>query len=108
MLHLIISGLLAAAGGWLHLIALILLAILGPLVCVYFCTHRECRHCRPGGLIGGSLPARLAGHEPRPRRRRKRLCLRCGGQQLTRRWGAYHMQKLKLSLLEAWEDWRDR
>lgn len=113
MLHLIISGLLdaaarlaVAAGGWLHLIALCLLAILARLVFVYFCSYRKCRWCRDGGLIGGSIPARLAGHKPR--RRRRRGCWRCKGQRLTRRLGAYHMHKLKLSLAEAIEEWRDR
>jgi hypothetical protein len=78
MLHLIIPGLLAAAarlavaaGGVLHLIALGLLAVLARLALVHFCPYRPCRWCRPGGLIGGSLIARLAA--PRtPRRRRRR------------------------------------
>jgi hypothetical protein len=51
--------------------------------------------------------ARLAGHQPRRRRRRKQ-CWRCSGLQLTRRLGAYHMHKVKLSLIEAIEEWRDR
>lgn len=109
MLHLIISGLLAiparlafTAGGWLHLVALGLLAILGRGVFLHFAPYRKCRWCRPGGFIGGSIPARLIGHQPE--RRRKRSCWRCGDQRLTRRWGAYHVHKVKLSLIQAWEE----
>jgi hypothetical protein len=93
----------------LHLIAFGLLAILGRGIFVFLAPVRKCRWCRPGGLIGGSIVAWLAGHEPPPRRRRRRGCWRCGGHQLTRRWGAYHMHKVKLSLIQAWEErewWR--
>ena len=65
--------------------------------------YRTCRWCRPGGLLGGSLPARLAGHKPR-RRRRGRRCWRCRGRRLTRRWGAWHVHKARLSLAQAWAE----
>jgi hypothetical protein len=82
----------------------ILLAIVGRAVFLYFSPYRECRWYRPGGLVGGSLPARIGGHEPRPRR--KRRCWRCKGTRLTRRLGAKHVHKAKLSLQQAWEERR--
>jgi hypothetical protein len=81
--------------------AVVLLAILGRAAFMYFKPYRPCRWCRPGGLLGGSLPARLAGHKPK---RRRRGCWRCKGRKLTRRWGAYHVHKVKLSLLQAWDE----
>lgn len=86
------------------LIALALLA--ARLVYAHLRQYRPCRWCRPGGLIGGSLPARLAGHKPGPGR--KRGCWRCHGTRLTRCWGAWHTHKLALSLREAWAEWKDR
>ena len=56
--------------------------------------YRACRWCRPGGLLGGSLPPGWPG---RAEGRRGR-CWRCKGTQLTRRLGAYHVHKVKLSL----------
>lgn len=87
--------------------AVVLLAILGRGVFVYFAPYRVCRWCRPGGVLGGSLPARMAGAEPGKRRRRG--CWRCRGVRRTRRWGAYHVHKVKLSLIQAWDErgwWR--
>jgi hypothetical protein len=86
----------------LELVAVILLAVLGRAAFVYFRPYRECRWCRPGGLIGGSLLARMAGHEPRPKRGRR--CWRCKRTKLTRRLGARHVQKVRLSLRQAWEE----
>jgi hypothetical protein len=85
-----------------ELAAAILLAVLGRAVFVYFRPWRECRWCRPGGLLGGSLPARIGGHEPRPKRGRR--CWRCKRTKLTRRLGAKQMHKVKLSLRQAWEE----
>ena len=82
--------------------AVILLAVLGRAVFVYFRPWRECRWCRPGGLLGGSLLARIGGHEPRPAR--KRRCWRCKRTKLTRRAGGKHVHKVKLSLQQAWEE----
>ena len=68
--------------------AFVLLAI-ARAVFVLVSPYRECRWCRG-----------------RPRRRG---CWRCRGQRLTRRFGAYHVHKVKLSLLQAWEErerWR--
>jgi hypothetical protein len=69
---------------------------------VYFSPYRQCRWCRPGGLVGGSLLARLGGHEPPPRL--KRRCWRCKGTRLTRRLGAKQVHKARLSLQQAWEE----
>jgi hypothetical protein len=91
----------------LNLVAAGLLAVLGRGVFLLLAPYRECRWCRPGGPLGGSLPARLAGHKPK--RRRRRSCWRCRGDRLTRRWGAYHVHKVKLSLVQAWDErewWR--
>lgn len=88
----------------LELLAVILLATLGRAVFLYFCPYRQCRWCRPGGLIGGSIPARLAGHEPRTRRPRR--CWRCKGTRLTRRLGARHVHRVRLSLGQAWNERR--
>ncbi len=84
----------------------VLLAILGRVVFVHFSPYRECRWCRPGGLLGGSLPARMAGGTPKRRRRRGRRCWRCKGHKLTRRLGAKQVHKTKLSLQQAWREWR--
>jgi hypothetical protein len=87
---------------YVDLAAIVLLAILGRSVFVYFKPYRTCRWCRPGGLVGGSWPARLAGHQLK--RRRKRRCWRCRGSRLTRRLGAWHAHKVKDSLVRAWEE----
>jgi hypothetical protein len=86
----------------IEMLAVILLAVAGRAVLVYFSPYRQCRWCRPGGLIGGSLPARLAGHQPRPGRRRR--CWRCKGSRLTRRLGARHVHKVRLSLRQGWDE----
>jgi uncharacterized membrane protein len=82
--------------------AVVLLCVLGRAVFVYFRPFRECRWCRPGGLLFGSLPMRMAGHEPRPSR--KRRCWRCKRTKLTRRLGAQHVHRVRLSLQQAWEE----
>jgi hypothetical protein len=87
----------------LHLIALGLVVVLGRLVFAYYCPFRECRWCRPGGVAGGSVPGRLAGHQPK-QRQRKRRCWRCKGTKLTRRWGAWHAHKVRDSLIRAREE----
>jgi hypothetical protein len=77
--------------------AAVLLGVLGRAAFLYFSPYRECRWCRP---------ARMAGASPEKRRRG---CWRCGGTKLTRRFGAYHVHKVKLSLLQAWDErgwWR--
>ena len=48
--------------------AVVLVVIAGRAAFLYFKPYRPCRWCRPGGLLGGSLPARLAGVEPKRRR----------------------------------------
>jgi len=82
--------------------ALVLLAVVARGVFAYIWPWRECRWCRPGGLIGGSLPAILAGRTPK--RRRRRGCWRCKGRRETRRWGAWHVHKAKDSLARAWAE----
>ena len=84
------------------LAAVVLLAVLGRAAFVYVSPYRKCRWCRPGGLIGGSLLARAAGTEARPRR--KRRCWRCKGSKLTQRLGARLVHRVKLSLQQAWEE----
>ena len=78
------------------------LAVAGRGVFVYFKPFRTCRWCRPGGLVGGSWLAHLLGH--RPKRRPRGRCWRCGGKRLTRRLGAWHMHKVRDSLVRAWEE----
>lgn len=65
------------------------LAITARLVYVHFKPYRTCRWCRN-------------------KRRRKQHCWRCKGTRLTRRLGAYHVHKAKLSLIQAMDEWRDR
>jgi hypothetical protein len=87
--------------------ALIILGlVLGYLTWVHGHAYRECRWCRKGGLTGGSVAARVAGHKPG--RRRRGRCWRCHGRRLTRRWAAWATHKLAVSLREAWGEWRDR
>jgi hypothetical protein len=83
----------------LEVAAVLLLAVLGRGLFVFFCPYRQCRWCRPGGVLGGSLPARMAGHEPE--RKRRRRCWRCKGTRLTRRLGAWHAHKVRDSLAQA-------
>ena len=75
-MHLIETGLAVAA--------VVLLAVLGWAVFVYFSPYRACRWCRN-----------------RPRGRR---CWRCKGTRLTRRLGARQVHKVKLSLQQAWDE----
>ena len=69
------------------LIALGLLAILGRGIYVLFSPYRTCRWCR----------------------NRRGRCWRCKGTRRTRRLGARHVHKVKLSLMQAWNErewWR--
>ena len=71
----------------LNLIAAGLLAILGWAVFAYFSPYRECRWCKG----------------------RKGRCWRCKGSRRTRRPGAWAVHKVRLSLLQAWDErgwWR--
>jgi hypothetical protein len=86
----------------LELVAVILLAVLGRAVFLYFSPYRQCRWWSGGGVVGGRVFSRAAGHRPRPRR--KRRCRRCKGTRLTRRLGAKRVHKVKLSLHQAWEE----
>jgi len=88
----------------LEVTGLVLLAVLARAVFVYCSPYRGCRWCRPGGLYFGSVPARIIGHKRRPRR--KRRCWRCKGSRQTRRIGARTAHKIRLSLLQAWEERR--
>ena len=95
MLHQVETAIAVAA------IALLLIA--ARAVFVHCRPYRECRWCRKGGLIAGSVPGRTIGLEPLPPRRRRR-CWRCKGSKLTRRLGARHTHKLKLALRQAWDE----
>ncbi len=64
--------------------AVILLAVLGRAVFVYFSPYRECRWCA-GRRVG-------------------RRCWRCKGSRQTRRIGARHVHKVRLSLRQAWDE----
>ncbi len=90
----------------LDVLAAVLVAIAGRGLFVLIWPYRPCRWCRPGGLLGGSLPARMAGGTPKRLRRRGRRCWRCKGSRLTRRLGARQAHKTKLSLQQAWREWR--
>jgi hypothetical protein len=92
MLNLIAAVLTGAlrALWWLtiHPLAGVPLGILGWAVFVLFSPYRACRWCR---------------------RKKGGRCWRCKGRKLTRRLGSYHVHKVKLSLLQAWEErewWR--
>jgi hypothetical protein len=66
------------------------LGILGWAVFVLVSPYRTCRWCK-----------RKKGGRP--------SCWRCKGTRLSRRLGAYHVHKVKLSLQQAWEErewWR--
>jgi hypothetical protein len=67
------------------LVAVVLLAILAWAVFVYFSPYRKCRWC--------DLFARF-----------RVRCRRCNGTKLTRRLGARHVHRVKLSLQQAWEE----
>jgi hypothetical protein len=86
----------------LDLIALALVLITGRLAFVHFWPWRECRWCRPGGVLGGSWLARAV--DDTPRRKRRRRCWRCKNKRLTRRWGAWHTHKAADSFRRALEE----
>lgn len=65
--------------------AVVLLAVLGRAVFVYFRPYRKCRWCQAF--------ARL-----------RLRCRRCKGTKLTRRLGAKHVHKVRLSLQQAWDE----
>ena len=77
----------------------ILVLILSRGVYVYCRPFRECRMCRKGGVLAGSLPGRTLDLPVLPRR--KRRCWRCKGTKLTRRLGAQQMHKMRLSVQQA-------
>ena len=87
-----------------HLVVAILAVLLGRVLWTFIKPYRMCRWCRPGGLIGGSILFRLAGTSVPLRRRSRGTCWRCKGRRLTRRLGAYHAHKLRLSLIQAWAE----
>jgi len=66
--------------------AVILLAVAGRAVFVYFSPYRTCWWCRGPG--------------------RKGRCWRCKGTRLTRRLGARHVHKTRMSLRQGWEERR--
>jgi len=71
----------------LNLTAAGLLGIVGWAVFISFSPYRTCRWCKG----------------------KKGRCWRCKGTRLTRRLGAFHVHKVKLSLIQAWEErgwWR--
>lgn len=96
VLALMIRGAVIAAATVLRVavavpLAGVPLAVLGRAVFVHFKPYRDCRWCKGTG-----------------RRKGRRRCWRCKGRRLTRRLGAYHVHKIKLSLLQAWQEWRER
>jgi hypothetical protein len=69
----------------LELAALVLLAVAGWSVFVLFSPYRKCRWCQVFDRF------RLS-------------CRRCKGAKLTRRLGAKHVHKVRLSLQQAWDE----
>ena len=65
-----------------HPLAGIPLAVLAWALFVLVKPYRTCRWCK----------------------NKKGRCWRCKGRKLTRRPGAYHVHKVKLSLLRAWTE----
>lgn len=65
--------------------AIVLLAVLVWAVFVYCRPYRKCRWC--------AAFARL-----------RLRCRRCKGSKMTRRLGARHMHRVKLSLRQAWDE----
>jgi len=55
--------------------------------------YRRCRWCKDKRSTMARI-ARLGGSR----------CRRCHESKLTRRFGAYHVHKVKLSLLQAWDE----
>ena len=82
--------------------ALVLLAVLGRAVFIYFRPERACRWCRPGGLIRGSLVGR--GSSPISRRGASGAAGAARPPGATWRLGARHVHELKLSLQQAWDE----
>ena len=67
--------------------AIVLLGVAGWAVFVFFSPYRKCRWC---ALF----------------KRFRLRCRRCKGSKLTRRLGAKQVHKVKLSLLQAWDERR--
>ena len=69
--------------------AIVLVIIAARALFVLVSPYRECRWCRNNA-------------------RRRRGCWRCKGTKLTRRFGAWPVHKVKLSLVRAWDEreWR--
>lgn len=82
--------------GWMiaHPYAGIPLVILGWGLFVLIKPYRTCRWCKKGTRLA-KLVKKLPG---------RRRCFRCKGHKLTRRLGAYHVHKVKLSLIQAWDE----
>lgn len=75
--------------GILGAIAVCLLGVLAWGVFVFFKPYRPCTWCDGKGMRG---------------KRRKRRCWRCKGKRDIRRIGAKQVHKLKLSLIQAWDE----
>lgn len=90
---------------WLirHPVVAVIAALAARALYAWIRPYRTCRWCRPGGLIGGSWIIRQAGYRPR-RKPGSSRCWRCRNHRLTRRLGAYHVHKLRLSLVQAWAE----
>ncbi len=65
--------------------AAVLLAVAAWAVFVFFSPYRKCRWCQ----VFGRLRLR---------------CRRCKGAKLTRRLGAGHVHRVRLSLRQAWDE----
>lgn len=70
---------------WCGVAAVILLGVLGWAVFVYFSPYRKCRWCKPFARF-------------------RLRCPRCKGSRLTRRLGARHAHRVRLSLQQAWDE----
>jgi hypothetical protein len=76
-MHLIMTGLTVTLA--------VLLAVLGWAVFAYLSPYRRCFWCPVFAWF-------------------RLRCRRCKGQKLTRRLGAKHVHKVKLSLAQAWAE----
>jgi len=89
-------GFVSGTARWLlaNPVAAVVLGIVAWLVFVLVKPYRTCRWCKKGTRLA-KLIKKLPG---------RRRCPRCKGQKLTRRLGAYHVHKVKLSLRQAWDE----
>ena len=75
-----------------ELAGVVLLLILGRALVVLIWPYKDCGWC--------------ADRKVRPRPWNRRRCWFCHNRRLRRRLGAGLVHKVKLSLVQAWDEWR--